>query len=107
MPASHRRSAMLLLSLVVSLVMALVLGLAIPARAAPAWTVGTVPTYAPFGMIDGESGELRGFDIELIEAIAKRTGQRLKLTALPFDGLIPALQAGNLDLAIGAMTITA
>ena len=42
MPASHRRSAMLLLSLVVSLVMALVLGLAIPARAAPAWTVGTV-----------------------------------------------------------------
>ena len=107
MPASRRRGAKLLLSLVMALVVALVVSLAIPARAAPAWTVGTDPTYAPFGMTDGASGELRGFDIELIEAIAKRTGHRLKLTALPFDGLIPALQAGNLDLAISAMTITA
>lgn len=107
MPASRRRGAKLLLSLLMALVVALVGSLAIPAGAAPAWTVGTDPTYAPFGMTDGASGELRGFDIELIEAIAKRTGHRLKLTALPFDGLIPALQAGNLDLAISAMTITA
>ena len=66
MPASRRRGAKLLLSLVMALVVALVVSLAIPARAAPTWTVGTDPTYAPFGMTDGASGELRGFDLELI-----------------------------------------
>jgi arginine/lysine/histidine/glutamine transport system substrate-binding/permease protein len=98
-----RRLAVLLLSLV----LALGLGLAGPGRATPVWTVGTDPTYAPFGMADGASGELRGFDIDLIQAIAQRSGHRLQLTPLPFDGLIPALQARNLDLAISAMTITA
>ena len=44
MPASRRRGAKLLLSLVMALVVALVGRLAIPAGAAPTWTVGTDPT---------------------------------------------------------------
>ena len=99
--------ALLLPSLLLALLLALGLALAAPGRAKPLWNVGTDPSYAPFGFTDGDSGKLRGFDIELIEAIAKRSGHRLQLTPLPFDGLIPALQVRNLDLAISAMTITA
>jgi arginine/lysine/histidine/glutamine transport system substrate-binding/permease protein len=87
----------------------LVLGLllALPGFTAAPWRVGTDPTYAPFEMREPGSGALQGFDIELIEAIARRSGQRIVLAPLPFDGLIPALQARTLDLAISAMTITA
>ena len=97
--------ALLLPSLLLALLLALGLALAAPGRAKPLWNVGTDPSYAPFGFTDGDSGKLRGFDIELIEAIAKRSGHRLQLTPLPFDGLIPALQVRNLDLAISAMTM--
>ncbi|MEB3171873.1 MAG: ABC transporter permease subunit [Synechococcaceae cyanobacterium] len=98
-----RRWALLLLTMT----LALGLGLGQPGRAAKSWTVGTDPTYAPFGMKDEATGALQGFDIDLIKAIARRSGHPIQLTPLPFDGLIPALQARSLDLAISAMTITA
>ncbi|MEB3296697.1 MAG: ABC transporter permease subunit [Cyanobacteriota bacterium] len=100
--AERRRHLLLRL-----LVPVLVLALALPGLAASPWRVGTDPTYAPFEMQESKSGELKGFDIELIKAIARRSGHRVVFTALPFDGLIPALQARSVDLAISAMTITA
>lgn len=102
-----RRMAVLLPGLLLVLLLGLGFGPAALGRGSPVWNVGTDPSYAPFGFTDGASGKLRGFDIELIEAIAQRSGHRLQLTPLPFDGLIPALQVRNLDLAISAMTITA
>jgi arginine/lysine/histidine/glutamine transport system substrate-binding/permease protein len=89
------------------LVPALVVVIALPGFTAAPWRVGTDPTYAPFEMQEPNSGALKGFDIELINAIARRSGHRVVFTPLPFDGLIPALQARSLDLAISAMTITA
>ncbi len=76
------------------------------AWATPVWLVGTDPTYAPFEMVDGASGELTGFDVELIRAVARSQGRTVRFVPLPFDGLIPALQARKLDMAISAMTIT-
>ncbi|MEB3264679.1 MAG: ABC transporter permease subunit [Synechococcus sp.] len=75
--------------------------------APPAWSVGIDPTYAPFQMKAGPRGELQGFDIDLIRAIGKTTGHTVDFVSLPFDGLIPALQGGSLDMVISAMTITA
>lgn len=85
----------------------LLLPLAPRAWATPTWLVGTDPTYAPFEMKDGESGGLTGFDVELIQAVARSQGRTVRFVPLPFDGLIPALQARKLDMAISAMTITA
>ena len=82
------------------------LPLAPRAWATPTWLVGTDPTYAPFEMADGASGQLTGFDVELIRAVARSQGRTVRFVPLPFDGLIPALQARKLDMAISAMTIT-
>lgn len=61
--------------------------------------------FAPFEFID-ENNKPAGFDMELIVAIMKTQGAEVELLNIPFDGLIPALQTGSIDIAMTGMTIT-
>jgi glutamine transport system substrate-binding protein len=70
------------------------------------YKVGMDATYAPFGFQDQRTKEYVGFDVDIIKAIAKNQGFNVKIQNLAFDGLIPALQTGNLDIVINDMTIT-
>ncbi len=67
--------------------------------------VGTHPTFAPFEFTDTE-GQIIGFDLDIIKAIAKSNGDEVQIESMPFDGLIPSLLTGNLDAIISGMTIT-
>jgi arginine/lysine/histidine/glutamine transport system substrate-binding/permease protein len=67
--------------------------------------VGTEPAYPPMEF-PGQGGELQGFDIDLMKAIANAAGFQVTFQSLPFDGLIPALQAKTIDAAISSITIT-
>jgi ABC-type amino acid transport substrate-binding protein len=67
--------------------------------------VATDPTFAPFEF-QGIGGELEGFDIDLMKAISEAAGLSVKFQSLPFDGMIPALQANTIDAGISAITIT-
>lgn len=67
--------------------------------------VGCEGAFAPFTYID-DSGNIIGFDIDLIRAIGKSLGYNTTIRVLPFDGLIPALMTGNIDLIISGFTIT-
>jgi arginine/lysine/histidine/glutamine transport system substrate-binding/permease protein len=58
-------------------------------------------------MNDESTGTLTGFDIDLLQAIGKEAGLNIQIESLPFDGIIPALQAGTIDGAISGITITA
>jgi len=69
--------------------------------------VATDPTFAPFEFQVGTGKQNQGFDIDLINGIGKAAGLQIQLQSLRFDGIIPALQAGNVDAAISGMTITA
>ena len=66
--------------------------------------VGIDATYPPFGMAEG--GEFRGFDVDIARAIAKQLRVDAELINASFDGVFPALQNGNFDLVISAVTIT-
>ncbi len=68
-------------------------------------TVGTEPGFPPFELVS-DSGDIEGFDIDLMNAIAEKSGKTVEFQSLPFDGLIPALQSGSIDAAISGMTIT-
>jgi polar amino acid transport system substrate-binding protein len=63
--------------------------------------VGTSADYPPFESVD-ESGKKVGFDIELMEEIAKRLEVKLEWVDMPFDSLIAAVQEGKIDAAISA-----
>lgn len=68
--------------------------------------VGTEPSFAPFEFQKEGTKELTGFDIDIINAIGKRMGYKVQVSNMGFDGLIPAIQAGNLDVAISGFSIT-
>ncbi|MBF2049718.1 MAG: ABC transporter permease subunit [Elainella sp. C42_A2020_010] len=76
------------------------------ARAQPrTLTVAVEPVYAPFEF-KAPNGELQGFDIDIIRAIGEAADFQVEFQSIAFDGMIPALQAGTVDAAVGAMTIT-
>ena len=54
-----------------------------------------------------EQNQPTGIDVELARALATSLGKELVIRNTAFDGLIPALQTGKLDLIISSMTITA
>lgn len=68
-------------------------------------TIAVEGTYPPFEF-QSQTGELQGFDVDLMNAIAKEAGFKINYQNLPFAGMIPALQAQTIDAAVAAMTIT-
>ncbi|MDE4084841.1 transporter substrate-binding domain-containing protein [Planococcus maritimus] len=69
-----------------------------------AYRVGIDTTYPPFEF--EQDGEYTGIDIDLINAIAENQGFEIEFSPMDFGGIIPALQAGQLDVAIAGMSIT-
>jgi len=67
--------------------------------------IGHDINFVPFEYKDSTTGKYVGFDIDFIEAIAREAGFEYTLEPMAFDGLIPALQADKIDIAIAGMTI--
>lgn len=70
--------------------------------------LGTSADYPPYEfhkIIDGKD-EIIGFDIEIMKAIAADLGVELVITDMGFDGLLTALQSGNVDMVVAGMTPT-
>ena len=68
-------------------------------------TVASNIAYPPFEF--SPRGEPRGFDIDLMNEIADRSGFEVEYENVQFDGLIRGLSTDLYDAAISAMTITA
>ena len=66
--------------------------------------MGTNATFKPFEYKDGDT--VVGFDVDLAEEIAKSLGAELKIEDMSFDGLLPALESGQIDLAVAGMSVT-
>lgn len=71
--------------------------------------MGTEADYVPFEYRapSERSSEFIGFDIDVANYIAQRLGFTLQIQELAFDQLFSALQSGELDFAIAAITPTA
>ncbi len=67
--------------------------------------LGTAPGYFPFEMID-KGGNIVGYDVDIAKEMADALGVKLSIQRYGFDGLIPALQTGKVDIVMAGMTIT-
>ena len=76
------------------------------AQAPKVLRVGTEPTFAPFEFQKEGSKDFDGFDMDLIRAIGKQLNMKVEIQNMGFDALIPALNAGNIDVAASGMSIT-
>ncbi|ODU99074.1 MAG: ABC transporter substrate-binding protein [Rubrivivax sp. SCN 70-15] len=74
---------------------------------APARTylVGTDAAYAPFES-QNPKGEIVGFDVDVVGAVAKAAGIQVKFVNTPWEGIFNALAQGDRDLVASAVTIT-
>lgn len=81
-------------------------GSSIEPQATPVFLrVGIDAAYQPFSMV-GPDGKAIGFDVESMKWIAKDQGFEVEFIPIAWDGIIPALQAGKIDLVYAGMTIT-
>ena len=67
--------------------------------------VGTETAFAPFDFID-ETGAHVGLNVDLFDDIAKELGVTIDWVALPWDGVLPGLEAGQFDMVAGPATVT-
>jgi polar amino acid transport system substrate-binding protein len=66
--------------------------------------VGTETEFAPFDYID--AGAHAGLNVDLFDEIGKELGVKIEWVALPWDGVLPGLEAGKFDMVAGPATIT-
>lgn len=64
----------------------------------------TDPTLPPMEFM--QSGQRAGFDVELVEALAKEMGKKVEWTDSDYQGLVPAIVSGRADAAVSAIYIT-
>lgn len=88
--------------IILSMICVLVISINVRAQEKRTLTVGTNAEYAPFDYLD-ENGNITGFDIDLIEAIAKSQDIEIVWRDLPFDSLIGSMEAGDLDVIAAAI----
>ncbi|MGD9903658.1 MAG: basic amino acid ABC transporter substrate-binding protein [Vicinamibacterales bacterium] len=67
--------------------------------------VGSSATYPPFAY-ETPSRQIVGFDVDVIQAIARKAGLTLRIVNTPFTGVFASLDNGDLDLVISGVTIT-
>ncbi|MBD8555973.1 amino acid ABC transporter substrate-binding protein [Rhizobium sp. CFBP 8762] len=68
-------------------------------------TVGANIGNVPWEFEDA-SGKVTGFEVDLVNEIAKRLGKSVEFVNTPFNGLFPAVQSGRINMAISSITIT-
>ena len=69
------------------------------------YKVGSSADYPPFEYLD-DKNQIVGFEIDLLNEITKKTGIKFDVANMSFDGLIPALKTGKIDIAISGMSAT-
>ncbi|MBW2706569.1 MAG: transporter substrate-binding domain-containing protein, partial [Deltaproteobacteria bacterium] len=67
--------------------------------------VGTTGAQPPLNATN-KAGEVIGFDADIAKFIALSMGVKIKFSKMPFAELLPALEAGKVDMVISSMTMT-
>ena len=69
----------------------------------PVYKALTNATFPPFETIDENTGEIIGFDMDLIAAIGEDQGFQVEFVDMAFESLIPAIETGNGDIIAAGM----
>ncbi|WP_152176307.1 transporter substrate-binding domain-containing protein, partial [Mycobacterium tuberculosis] len=69
-------------------------------------TVATEGTYRPFSFHgDGGSGDLTGYDVEIIQAVADELGLKVEFQETQWDAIFAGLDAGRFDVIANQVSI--
>ena len=74
-------------------------------KAAKELKIGTETAFAPFDFVDPKGAHV-GFNVDLFEEVGKELGVKVTWVALPFEGLLPSLEATKFDMMAGPIMVT-
>lgn len=69
-------------------------------------TVGTEGTYRPFSFHEDGSGDLTGYDVEVVTAVAEELGVEVEFEETQWDAIFAGLEAGRFDVIANQVSIT-
>lgn len=67
--------------------------------------VGLSPDYPPLAF--KQEGRVSGIEADNIQALSNLIGQEMRIVEMPFAKLMPALQAGEIDIIMSGLSVTA
>ena len=67
--------------------------------------VGMTGNQPPLN-VKSKSGDLIGYEVDLVNILADSMGVKAKLVVIPFPELLPALKKGDVDMIVSGMAIT-
>ena len=67
-------------------------------------TVATQPDFEPANFTPAGQTGIQGYNVDLMEAMAKKLGIPIKWEKVPFDQILIGMQGGKFDAAIAGMT---
>lgn len=68
--------------------------------------VGSDTTYPPMETVDEATGEIVGFDVDVMNAICERINCTAEFVTTAWDGIFAALQQGEFDMVVSGVSIT-
>lgn len=101
------KSKIITLFIIIIAIVSVLVGLYISGsqkEASPILKVGMSADYPPFEQT--YNGDIVGFDVDLAKHIAKKLNKELNIVEMDFSSLIPALQAGLVDVIISGVAPT-
>lgn len=72
----------------------------------PVLKVGTSGTFPPFEFHDSKTGELQGFELDLVHAIGAKMGRDVVISDFSFDAILPAITSGTIDMGAAGFAKT-
>ncbi len=67
--------------------------------------VGTDPTYAPNEFLDADGKTVKGMDVDLFTAVAKKFGVTVDWQPAKFESIITGVQGGKYDIGVSSFTV--
>lgn len=62
------------------------------------------PSLLPYNFFaEGSENDWEGINVDFAAALSKQIGKEIEFTSVPFDSIIPGLQAGRYDIALTGM----
>jgi polar amino acid transport system substrate-binding protein len=67
--------------------------------------IGMELAFPPFEMLDS-SGQPAGVSVDMAHAMGQYLNRPIRIENIPFDGLIPSLKTGKIDVIVSSLTVT-
>lgn len=68
--------------------------------------VGMDGAHAPYCAVNEESGELEGFEVDVMNEVSERTGLKMELEVASWDGILECLTADSLQQLLALLNQT-